>query len=64
VELALSPIGEVSVDPVIDAYMAGVDRTLIQENLRKSPEERLLQLQRAQAFIEEVRAAGFRMRQS
>jgi hypothetical protein len=44
--------------------MGGVDRTLILENLRKSPEERLLQLQRAQAFIEEVREAGFRMRHS
>jgi len=57
-------MGEAPVDPVIAAYIAGVDRTLILDNLRKSPEERLLQLQRAQAFIEEVRAAGFRMRHS
>jgi len=64
VELAPSRIGETPADPVIAAYMAGVDRTLILENLRKSPEERLLQLQRAQAFIEKVREAGFRMRQS
>lgn len=53
---------ESSPDPLIAAYMPGVDRTLIRENLRKSHEERLLQLQRMQGFVAEVRAAGERMR--
>jgi len=45
-------------DPVIEAYKRDVDRTLIRENLKKSHEERLLTLQRMQAFVDEVRAAG------
>jgi len=43
---------------VIEAYKRDVDRTLIRENLKKSHEERLLTLQRMQAFVDEVRAAG------
>ena len=45
-------------DPIIERYKQDVDRTLIRENLRKSHEERLLTLQRVQAFAAEVRAAG------
>ncbi|HKO55254.1 MAG TPA: hypothetical protein VJ276_05205 [Thermoanaerobaculia bacterium] len=45
-------------DPVVDAYKAGIDRTLIRENLRRSPEERLRALQQLQAFAEELRKAG------
>lgn len=30
------------VDPVIEAYKRGVDLSLLRENLRRSPEERLL----------------------
>lgn len=44
-------------DPIIEIYKADVDRTLIRENLRKSHEERLLTLQRMQAFVDELRAA-------
>jgi hypothetical protein len=51
-----------SPDPVIECYKKDVDRTLIRENLRKSHEERLLTLQRMQAFAAEVRAAGEAMR--
>lgn len=47
-----------SPDPVIERYKVDVDRTLIRENLRKSHEERLLTLQRMQAFVDELRAAG------
>jgi hypothetical protein len=47
-----------SPDPVIERYKQDIDRTLIRENLRKSHEERLLTLQRMQAFVAEVRAAG------
>jgi hypothetical protein len=52
IEVDLSP------DPVIEAYKRDVDRTLIRENLRKTPEERLLNLQRMQAFVDELHAAG------
>jgi len=45
-------------DPVVDAYKSGIDRTLIRENLKRSPEERLRALQQLQAFAEELRRAG------
>lgn len=45
-------------DPVVDAYKPGIDRTLIRENLKRSPEERLRALQHLQAFAEELRRAG------
>lgn len=45
-------------DPVVDAYKLGIDMTLIRENLRLSPEERLRRLQQLQAFAEELRRAG------
>jgi hypothetical protein len=45
-------------DPVVDAYKAGIDRTLIRENLKRSPDERLRALQQLQAFAEELRRVG------
>ena len=45
-------------DPVIEAYKAGIDRTLLRENLRRSPAERLAKLVALQRFAEEVRRAG------
>ena len=42
VDISLDP------DPVIEAYKKDVDRTLIRENLKLTPEQRLLKLQ---AFI-------------
>jgi len=52
-----------SPDPIIERYKLDVDRTLIRENLRKSHEERLLTLQRMQAFAAELHAAGKTIRQ-
>jgi hypothetical protein len=49
-------------DPVVDAYKPGIDRTLFMENLKRSPEERLRALQQLQAFAEELRRAGKRLR--
>ena len=49
-------------DPVIEAYKKGVDRTLIRENLKRTPEERVLRLMELQRFAEELRAAGRRAR--
>lgn len=45
-------------DPVIDAYRAGLDLTLIEENLRLTPEERLLKCMELQRLAEELRRAG------
>jgi hypothetical protein len=45
-------------DPVIEFYKKDVDRTLIRENLRLTPEERLNKLMRLQKFAEELRRAG------
>ena len=45
-------------DPVIDAYKKDIDRTLIRENLKRTPEERLRQLMKLQEFAEALQAAG------
>jgi hypothetical protein len=45
-------------DPVIEFYKRDVDRTLLRENLKRSPEERLLDLMRLLRAAEELRAAG------
>jgi hypothetical protein len=46
------------VDPVIEAYKRDVDRTLLRNALRLTPEERLVELQRLVEFAEEMRRAG------
>jgi hypothetical protein len=45
-------------DPVVSAYRAHVDRTLIQKNLKLSVEERFLQLMELQRLAVELREAG------
>jgi len=50
-------------EPLIERYMGGIDRTLLRENLRRSPEERLLQLQELSRFADELRRAGRAARQ-
>jgi hypothetical protein len=45
-------------DPVIQAYMAGIDRTLIRENLKRTHAERLLNFQNFMNDIEQIRADG------
>ena len=52
-----------TVSLIVELYKRDVDRTLIRENLRKSPEERLRALQDLQQFADEVRNAGVAMRQ-
>jgi antitoxin (DNA-binding transcriptional repressor) of toxin-antitoxin stability system len=42
---------------VVERYKRDVDRTLIRENLRRSPEERLQALQGLQQFASELRRA-------
>jgi hypothetical protein len=51
-----------SPDPVIEAYKKDVDRTLIRENLKRSPEERARNLMALQRVAEELRKAGRRLR--
>ena len=43
-------------DPVIDAYKKDIDRTLIRENLKLTPEQRLLKLQDFVAFAAALQA--------
>jgi hypothetical protein len=47
-------------DPVVEAYKKDVDRTLLRENLLRTPEERLIQLQRFVELLAELRAAAHR----
>ena len=49
-------------DPVIEAYKSGVDRTLIRENLKLTPDQRFQQLMKLQEFAEELQAARRRAR--
>ncbi len=51
-------------DPVIEAYKRDVDRTLVRENLKLSPEQRILKLIELQRFAEELRRAGTQARNS
>jgi hypothetical protein len=51
-------------DPVIEAYKKDVDRTLIRENLKLTPEQRLEKLMQMQKFAEELRRAGQEARRS
>jgi len=50
------------IDPVVEAYKAGVDLTLIRENLKLTPDERLRKLQRRLRAAEELRRAGQQLR--
>jgi len=44
-------------DPVIEAYKQDVDRTLIIENVKRTPDERMHQLVAMQRFALELRRA-------
>ena len=50
-------------DPVIEAYKADVDRTLLRENLKLTPDERLRKLQDRLVFTQELQEAGRRARE-
>jgi hypothetical protein len=45
-------------DPVIEAYKKDVDRTLLIENLRRTPEQRVDGLMALQELAAELRRAG------
>jgi hypothetical protein len=46
------------IDPVIEVYKKDVDRTLLRENLKLTPEQRLINLQKFVNAIEELREAA------
>jgi hypothetical protein len=45
-------------DPVVRAYLAGVDRTLLAKNLALTPDERFRQLMALQHLAAELHRAG------
>ncbi|HEY2321246.1 MAG TPA: hypothetical protein VGJ82_00150 [Thermoanaerobaculia bacterium] len=45
-----------SIDDIIDLYKKDVDRTLIRENLKLTPEERLIKAQQLAQMAEKPRA--------
>ncbi|HEX7706139.1 MAG TPA: hypothetical protein VF701_06725 [Thermoanaerobaculia bacterium] len=47
-----------SIDEIIALYKKDVDRTLIRENLKLTPEERLRKAQQMAKMAEELREAG------
>lgn len=49
-------------DPVIEAYKKDVDRSLLRENLKRTPDERWRILAAAQLLAEEMRRAGAKAR--
>ena len=49
-------------DPVIEAYKKDVDRSLLRENLKLTPEARLRKLQGFMTLTASLRAAGRRTR--
>lgn len=52
-----------SIDLIIERYKQDVDRTLLRENLKLTPTERLQQLMNMQLFAEEARRAGRKLRE-
>ena len=50
------------VDPVIEAYKKDIDRTLIRENLKLTPSQRVEKLIELQRFDEGLRRAGDELR--
>ncbi|HEX8684136.1 MAG TPA: hypothetical protein VF707_17575 [Ardenticatenaceae bacterium] len=49
-------------NPVIEFYKRDLDLTLIRENLKLTPEQRLVKLMELQRFAQELRVAGERAR--
>jgi hypothetical protein len=49
---------DVWVDPVVEAYKPGVDQTLLVEQLRRTPEERMRRVEELQHAILELHRGG------
>ena len=50
-------------DPIIEAYIEGIDRTLVRDKLRLTATQRVEDLMKFQEFADELRRAGKRARQ-
>jgi transcriptional regulator with XRE-family HTH domain len=59
-QLGLQPIA--ASDPMIEAYKRDIDRTLLRENLRKTPEQRVRSLQSLARLAAEAQRAGARLK--
>lgn len=57
-ELAVELMPRTPADPVIAAYKRDIDRTLLRENLKKSPDERLQGLAALARLAHEARQGG------
>ena len=53
----MSKLPPITLDPVIEAYKKDIDRSLLRENLKLTPEERIRKLMERQQFAEELRRA-------
>jgi len=53
-----------SLEAVIECYKRDLDLTLLRENLKRTPTERLMALQELQRFADELRRAGEKARRS
>ncbi|EMJ99172.1 hypothetical protein AB3N61_11750 [Leptospira sp. WS58.C1] len=53
-----------SIQEIIDIYKNDIDRTLIRENLKLTPTERIRKLEELQQVAEETRRAGKKWLQS
>ncbi len=49
-------------DAIVAAYKAGIDRTLLRENMKKTPEQRVRALQALVRLADEARRAGKTLR--
>jgi hypothetical protein len=58
----MAELTQAEMDALVEEYKEGIDRTLIRENLRLTPHERLVRLDELYRFAAEVRAAGERAR--
>ena len=53
-----------SLDAVVECYKRDLDLTLLRENLKRTPTERLMALQELQRFAAELRRAGEKAQRS
>ena len=53
-----APVEPIGPDPVIEAYRRDLDLSLLIENLKKTPTERVLALMELQRLAAEAREAG------
>ncbi|PJZ76834.1 hypothetical protein [Leptospira neocaledonica] len=56
--------GKDSIQEIIDLYKKDIDRTLIKENLKLTPTERIRKLEELQLVAEEMRRVGKKWMQS